>query len=177
MSLPVSVPISLLEIKNEFGGPGNLLSYYKGGSHVPNSNANINVPSSGTIELRNFLGANAIILTMTNGTIGPTTNGYSQSASVGSLTPTTIKTKTILGISTDTLSGLNISIQSTTNPGQSFFGSIGIKGLGITGPILALTDIASYSYTGTSAQWSWSPGVTTGNTLKSGGSCEVSIAG
>ncbi len=60
MTLPVSPPITMLEIQTEFGGPGNLLSYYAGGSYVPSGTANGTgtlIPTSGTIDLFDMLGS------------------------------------------------------------------------------------------------------------------------
>lgn len=61
MALPTSPPISLNQIKTEFGATGSraLTAFYRGGSFVPNTPANSNVPTSGSISLLNFLGATA----------------------------------------------------------------------------------------------------------------------
>lgn len=59
MALPTSPPISLNQIKTEFGATGSraLTEFYRGGSFVPNTPANSSVPSSGSISLLDFLGA------------------------------------------------------------------------------------------------------------------------
>lgn len=63
MTLPVSGIISLGEIVQEFGGPGNLLSYYNGGSFVQNTTGTIGpVPSSGKITIQNFYGSQKLAI-------------------------------------------------------------------------------------------------------------------
>lgn len=59
MALPTSPPISLNQIKTEFGATGtrSLTEFYRGGAYVPNISANSGVPTSGTISLLDFLGA------------------------------------------------------------------------------------------------------------------------
>lgn len=61
MALPTSPPISLNQIKAEFGATGtrSLTEFYRGGPFVPNIPANSNIPTSGTISLLDFLGAMA----------------------------------------------------------------------------------------------------------------------
>lgn len=66
MTLPTSGPLSLNDIKGEFGGPTSpsLGDYYAGGSYVPAGTSGTNgaVPSTGTISISNFYGtSNAII--------------------------------------------------------------------------------------------------------------------
>jgi len=53
-------PLSLSEIQNYFGYWGtstDLQSYYRGGPHVPNVPQNLNIPTTGTIKISNFIGA------------------------------------------------------------------------------------------------------------------------
>lgn len=69
MALPTSGNISLLDIKGEFGGDGALTSYYRGGSLVPNTAANAGVPTSGSISVRDFLGASKSVVQLTDRTI------------------------------------------------------------------------------------------------------------
>jgi len=61
MTLPASGPISLMMIRNEFGGPTpvHLNQYYRGGGRVPNTPANAAIPTSGAISLSDFYGATA----------------------------------------------------------------------------------------------------------------------
>lgn len=60
MTLQSSGAISLSNIASEMGGstPHSLSEYYKGGGLVANHSNNPNVPTSGTISLSNFYGAN-----------------------------------------------------------------------------------------------------------------------
>ncbi len=72
MAVTSSVPIDITDLANEFGGdaPHSLTEYYRGGSLVPNTTANNNVPTSGAISLTDFFGAtNTVTWTMiqTNG--------------------------------------------------------------------------------------------------------------
>lgn len=65
MPLPVSGPISLVDIRNEFGGPFPIVlsNYYKGGAYVKDTDFAPNVPRSGAISLRNFYGARKTTIT------------------------------------------------------------------------------------------------------------------
>ena len=59
MALPLSGPISLLDIQAEFGGPTpiNLENYYKNGQYVTQYSYSPNVPEEGPISLSDFYGA------------------------------------------------------------------------------------------------------------------------
>jgi hypothetical protein len=59
MALQTTGEISFRNIKDEFDGttPIQLSHYYRGGSLVPNTPENINIPTSGQIFLSNFYGA------------------------------------------------------------------------------------------------------------------------
>lgn len=61
MPLQNSGAISLLNIATEFGGsaPHSINEYYRGGGLVPNTPANSNIPTSGTISFSQFYGASA----------------------------------------------------------------------------------------------------------------------
>lgn len=56
MTLPASGAISLSDIQTEFGGsnPISINEYYKGGTYVPNTTVNVNIPTSGVITFSNF---------------------------------------------------------------------------------------------------------------------------
>ena len=56
MALPLSGPLSFLQIQTEFGGtnPISLNEYYRGGAFVTTNNTN--VPTSGLIRVSNFYG-------------------------------------------------------------------------------------------------------------------------
>ncbi len=59
MALPSSGAISLSAIASEFGDstPNSISEFYRGGSLVPNSSTNSNVPTSGQISFNQFYGA------------------------------------------------------------------------------------------------------------------------
>lgn len=61
MPLQSSGAISLLDIAGEFGGgtPHFISEYYRNGGLVPTNAYNTNIPTSGTIEFRDFYGARA----------------------------------------------------------------------------------------------------------------------
>lgn len=64
MALPTSGPLSLGNIQGEFGGsnPIALSEYYRGGGLVPNITANNSIPTSGTIEVSDFYGTTAVVV-------------------------------------------------------------------------------------------------------------------
>lgn len=65
MTLPSSGPLSLSQIQGEFGGnnPISLSEYYRGGSLVPNSSFNNEIPTSGVVAVSNYRGArNATVI-------------------------------------------------------------------------------------------------------------------
>ena len=64
MVLQGSPPISLSDIRGEFGGtaPDSLSEYYRGGSFVPDTATNAGIPTSGSISLLDFLGGSALQL-------------------------------------------------------------------------------------------------------------------
>jgi len=63
MALPSSGTIALSDIKTEFSGPNTLTSYRRGAGYVRNHGVNSSIPSSGTITIRNFLGASKNFVT------------------------------------------------------------------------------------------------------------------
>jgi len=66
MALPASGTLSISDIVGEFGGsaPHSLSEYYRGGGLVPDIAVNSSIPTSGTISISNFYGAqNALWVT------------------------------------------------------------------------------------------------------------------
>ena len=63
MTLPVSGPLSLLQIQGEFGGtaPISLSEYYKGAGHVTQYSNAPHVPYSGPIKISDFYGASQYV--------------------------------------------------------------------------------------------------------------------
>lgn len=59
MTLPLSGPLSLQDIRNEFGGTpeDQLTEYYRGGAYVPDVPLNVNIPKTGTIQIDDFYGS------------------------------------------------------------------------------------------------------------------------
>jgi hypothetical protein len=67
MPLPLSGPLTIQDIANEFGGtvPHSLSEYYRNGGLVPSNNTG--VPTSGAISIGDFYGAvNEIVVTATS---------------------------------------------------------------------------------------------------------------
>ncbi len=96
MAVRSSAPVSLVtDIVGEFGGsaPHSLTEYYRGGSLVPNTTTNENVPTSGAISLTNFLGSSSVTAWSTTMTVGGITGkiseiGYGSVGAVQNATPT-----------------------------------------------------------------------------------------
>lgn len=79
-------PLTINEIKAEFGGPTTITSYYRGGGYVPNHEANSGIPTLGNIKVLNFLSADKTFRSsITSGTAGNGVNltyyGYSKNLS------------------------------------------------------------------------------------------------
>ncbi len=96
MAVRSSAPVSLVtDIVGEFGGdtPHSLTEYYRGGSLVPNTTTNENVPTSGAISLTNLLGSSSVTAWSTTMTVGGITGklseiGYGSAGAVQNATPT-----------------------------------------------------------------------------------------
>jgi hypothetical protein len=90
------------DIVAEFGGPGDLLSYLRGGAYVPDVPQNAGVPTAPPISMLNLLGAvkiGAVVLDVVNGVFnavdgdgnGSVDEGFSNfGVTFGSRSPTTI---------------------------------------------------------------------------------------
>lgn len=94
MALPSNPPISLAQVKAEFGGSGRLGDYLRGGPYVPNIPANLGVPASLPITLHQLCGATAAV----PNPLSITLSRYSASAagSAGTLTTPSV-TATVTG--------------------------------------------------------------------------------
>ncbi len=114
MTLPTSGAISLSDLQNEFGGPSPipLTNYYRGGNYVPNTSINTKVPTSGSISIESFYGADVAVTVEITGTgsvsstagsnvfsLGITSSapptGYSWSTTAGTLSSTTSSAPTL----------------------------------------------------------------------------------
>jgi len=97
-------PLTLNEIKTEFGGPDTFTSYRRGAGYVPNHQANASIPSTGTVSMLNFLSADKLFKpAITSGTttqdLGIGTE-YTEGYTAGSLGSTTYST---MGLSPSSL--------------------------------------------------------------------------
>ena len=71
MALASSGTLSINDIAGEFGGsanPESLSEFYKGGSRVPNTTLNANIPTSGTIAISNFYNGSSVNTDIVTGT-------------------------------------------------------------------------------------------------------------
>lgn len=90
MTLPASGTISIADLINEFGDPGepdSLGQFYRGGAMVPNISQNAGVPTSGAIKLSDFYGATAVAYDVLDGEFGdvnPIGGGASLTLTYGS---------------------------------------------------------------------------------------------
>lgn len=66
-------PLTINEIKAEFGGLNKITNYYRGGGYVPNHEANSVIPTSGNIKVLDFLSADKTFRSSI--TSGTSTNG------------------------------------------------------------------------------------------------------
>lgn len=86
MTLPTSGPLSLNDIKGEFGGPTSpsLGDYYAGGTYVPAGTTGTYgaVPSSGQISIQNFYGTSQVVIALSDQTVSYYSGGAT-TASVG----------------------------------------------------------------------------------------------
>ena len=97
MALPLpGVPISLNDVRNEFGGPNPIYisNYYAGGPYVPAGTSGTfgPVPTGGTISIANFYGTQQSleIVTMDVGDNGGGAYGYNINLGIGNISPTTM---------------------------------------------------------------------------------------
>lgn len=85
MACPSSYPITLADVRAEFGGAvgTSLGAYVRGGAYVPNAAPNLGVPTALPINLGDLLGAAAVVY---GATLSPT---YLSKVRVGTGTATT----------------------------------------------------------------------------------------
>ena len=82
MALAGSGILSINDIAGEFGGsanPESLSEFYKGGSRVPNTTLNANIPTSGTIAISNFYNGSSVNTDIVTGTCVSTFVGSGKS--------------------------------------------------------------------------------------------------
>ena len=121
MALPSSGAISLSAIASEFGDstPNSISEFYRGGSLVPNTSVNTNVPTSGEISFSDFRGAANQLwsTTVTNGYnsyAGPFLNYYYRGFKSGTSNDSFFADSPNIGSANDTtvdfLSGSNLIV-------------------------------------------------------------------
>jgi len=113
-------PLTLNEIKTEFGGPNTFTSYRRGAGYVPNHQANASIPSTGTVRILNFLSADklfkpAITSGSTTQDLGIGTE-YTQGYIAGSLGSTTYSTMGLSPSSLTTTTFLQLLYIETPGP-------------------------------------------------------------
>ena len=178
MALPSSGAISLSAIASEFGDstPNSISEFYRGGSLVPNTSINTNVPTSGEISFSDFRGAANQLwsTTITNGYFAISGfvfifyNGFksgtsedtlfSSSSNIGSANDTTV----------DFLGGSNLivlgesSVDQQSGNGNIVFevqgshSNSGFTTMKLGGLTFNRTD-ATYTQGSSNARWVWSP--------------------
>lgn len=112
MAVPGSAPIGISDIVAEFGGPGGLTDYVRGGPYVPNIPANNGVPTAAPLDVLDFLGATAGYEWNSSLAIGSGGGAYGYDAAgffgpFGSLSPNSYTddssaSRTVVGITYDT---------------------------------------------------------------------------
>lgn len=127
MVMPASVPLTMAQLRTEFGGTAGvtkLSAYVRGGALVPNTPRNSGVPTSVPVRLNQFVGASKLQCTISPGTL------YKNRATPGTAT-TASCTRTISGATgaTTTLwsrvSGdTGINITSSTSASTTFSGTV-----------------------------------------------------
>jgi hypothetical protein len=112
MAIPVSGPVSILDLATEFGGtaPHSMSEYYRGGGLVPNNNTG--VPTSGVISLSDFYGAvAALVLDITSNATAQNILTLATAAGYNASTDTT-------PIIVNVAAGVDI-VGSSGNPGMT----------------------------------------------------------
>lgn len=132
MTLPASPPITMAQVRAEFGGTAGttkLSAYVRGGAYVPNTAGNSGVPTSVPIRLNQLCGASAttpLSVTAAPATVnkivttpgGTTSSKTTATASGGSGTKTYLWTR----VSGDT----GISIVSSTSATTAFSATVNV---------------------------------------------------
>jgi len=167
MPLPASGTITLAQIQTEFGGsnPIGINEYYRGGGLVPNTTANINIPTSGTISLSNFYGGTAFT---------PVTRTYTTGS--GTDTVPTGATQVVIEV---TAGGGGGSLGSATNGGAGGGGGgYAIKTIAVTGGNTLSYAVGAAGALRTGSAGAGNPGSSsTVSGTVSGGSVSISSTG
>jgi len=173
MTLPASGTLTLLQVKTEFGGPGNLIAYHRGGTYVANTSTNQSIPTSGTIRLEQFYGA-------AKGNVTVVTTGYQYSGGIvyagfgngyGSVSPTTIAGHTLVQLgnqsptsspSNASVGGLYLGIYNTANSQNGIFNSLGMtdqfgtyRSFTLNSTYMSYGYVGSANSAGNTSYWYW----------------------
>jgi hypothetical protein len=186
MALQASGTITLAQIQAEFGGanPIYLSEYYRGGAYVPNTTANLAVPTSGAIDLADFYGTSNLIsqaFTLTAGyqpagKISPELWGFASgvflTSNIGSVSPASFQGNAIRQVTTPSSAYLSFALLGNL-VGTAPFEHININGATLyrTASITPDGAIDPLS-TETMTRWVWSSGA---NTLANGGTYTLTI--
>lgn len=129
MVMPASVPVTMAQLRTEFGGTAGvtkLSAYVRGGSYVPNTPRNAGVPTSVPVRLNQFVGASKLQCTISPGSL------YASRATPGTAT-TAACTRTVSGATGGTttlwsrVSGdTGINITSSTGSSTTFSGTVNV---------------------------------------------------
>lgn len=118
MALPASPPITMAQVRAEFGGTvgvTKLSAYVRGGSFVPNIAANSGVPTSVPIRLNQLCGATSYYAVAAPASAYGSRSGTAGTATTGSVTVTVTGSGGTVTRSWTRVSGdAAISISSTT---------------------------------------------------------------
>jgi len=154
MTIVSSGTISINSLVGEYGGstPHAMNEYYRGGSLVSDHSNNANVPTSGTIDLQDFYGANNTSPSDLVLVITPATNsgkypdsGYSSSVGFGSISDSSL----LIGATSYTAN------QVYNNEFVSYNARIEFTGSPPAQPPLASVVISSSAGTSSSRTLSW----------------------
>lgn len=125
MPLPDDGPLSMDDIRGEFGGvnPLPLSDYYAGGPFVPAGTVGNSgpIPTAGTIKISDFYGSsNTLPYVLTSIDLGGGNSFGFDSTIGGSVAPTTIDGQQILIIANGSIVNINVRIAGNNLP-QTFF--------------------------------------------------------
>ena len=140
MTLQASGQISLDNLQTEFGGPSpvSLFNYYRGGSYVPNTSTNGNIPTSGAISLESFYNASVSVSVSINGggSANDTSGSHTFSLSVSSsASPTAYSWSTTAG-----------SLSSTTASNPTLTLTEGTGGSTISATVSCTISVGAHNY-------------------------------
>jgi|TARA_R100000149_G_scaffold29845_1_gene11484 hypothetical protein len=172
MTIVSSGAISINSLVGEYGGsaPHAMNEYYRGGSLVANHSNNGNVPTSGTIQLDDFYGANntspaptVYSYSLTCGTDGGTGNGFRNSGgtSYGSLGSNPQSTAFAGGFNPTIVRWDSVTVKSNSDIRLTASGTLNNSGFtSITMPSGILTSSSNQTLNRTAAQYSTGGGET-----------------